>query len=381
MKICFWGNIGKALTGRTSGGGELQIALLAKALARGGNEVVVLDYEYTKEFQTDEGIRVYPIQGWDKGIRFLRIITHRIPQLYNSLKDQKADIYYCRISDFRHIFAWAAARKVKAKFVLGLAADLEIMNFRMRWKYYYITNLRNLWVFFDGILIEIVYPILLRKSDIVLVQHEGQKQILQKKNIRSVLFPNLIDLQQIPAISGSKGDYFVYVGWLDKRKGFTEFFELVSKSPTYKFRVIGPPRDKTGYVYYERLKSFGNVTLMGKLNHSDTLRQIAHARALISTSYMEGFPNIFIEAWAYGIPVLSLYVDPGSVIEKEKLGEITNGDIDRLRRALDTCVPDEEFSKRARAYVERIHFLNSDKVREVNSLFNEIIDHRSEQPG
>jgi glycosyltransferase involved in cell wall biosynthesis len=376
MKICFWGNIGKALTGRTSGGAELQIALIAKALARAGNEVVVLDYETTKEFQTVDGIRVYPINGWDKGIRFIRIFTHRIPQLYFSLKNQKADIYYCRISDFRHIFAWVAARKVNAKFVLGLAADLEIMNFSMRWKYYYLTNLRNLWVFFDGILIEIVYPLLLRKSDIVLVQHEGQKQILLRKKIRSVLFPNLIDLSQISAISNPSHDYFVYVGWLDKRKGFTEFFEIVKRSPSHKFKVIGPPRDKTGYRYYERLKSFDNVTLMGKLTHSETLLQIASARALISTSYMEGFPNIFIEAWAFGIPVLSLYVDPGSVIENEHLGEITHGDLDKLLQTMESCTNTEEFAKRSRAYVERTHELNTAKIKEVDQLFKEIINQK-----
>ena len=33
MKICFWGDLVGALTGNTNGGGELQIALLAKALA------------------------------------------------------------------------------------------------------------------------------------------------------------------------------------------------------------------------------------------------------------------------------------------------------------------------------------------------------------
>ena len=298
MKVCFWGNIGKALTGTTSGGGELQIALLAKALARGGHEVVVLDYENTKEFQTDDGIKVYPIEGWDKGIRLIRTFTHRIPRLYSSLINQNADVYYCRISDFRHVLAWAAARKVKAKFILGLAADLEIMNFRMRWKYYYQTHLRNLWVFFDGFLIEIVYPLLLRKSDYVFVQHEGQKQLLLKKGIKSILFPNLIDLSQIPLIPNPTHDYFIYVGWLDKLKGFTEFFEIVKKSPAYSFMVIGPPRDKTGHKYYEKLKSFKNVSLKGKLNHTDTLRYIASARALISTSHMEGFPNIFIEAWA-----------------------------------------------------------------------------------
>lgn len=45
---------------------------------------------------------------------------------------------------------------------------------------------------------------------------------------------------------------------------------------------------------------------------------------------MEGFPNVFIEAWACGIPVLSLYVDPGSIIERENLGVIVRGDKESL---------------------------------------------------
>ncbi len=372
MKICFWGDIGKALTGRPSGGGELQIALLAKALARNGHEIIVLDYENNEEFQTEEGIKVYPIKGWDKGIRFIRTFTHRLPNLYFSLRDQKADIYYCRISDFRHILAWMAARKVKAKFILGIASDLEIMSFRMRWKYYYLTNLRNLWVFFNGIFIEFIYPLLLRKSDFIFVQHEGQQQLLLQKGIKSILFPNLIDLTQIPVISNPTHSYFVYVGWLDKRKGFTEFFEIVKKSPHYSFKVIGPPRDKTGFKYFEKLKTFHNVTLLGKLNHADTLLQIANARALISTSYMEGFPNIFIEAWACGVPVLSLNVDPGSVIEKEKLGQIAHGDLNRLLQEMDNISNTNDFAKRTKDYVEHVHALNAAKIEEVNCLFNEL---------
>jgi hypothetical protein len=118
MKICFWGNIGKALAGRTSGGGELQIALLAKALAKDGHEVILLDYDCMEEYQTSDGIRIIPIKGWNDGIRLIRTLTHRLPQLYKGLKDQKADIYYCRIRDFRHIFAYWAAHKLKAKFLL-----------------------------------------------------------------------------------------------------------------------------------------------------------------------------------------------------------------------------------------------------------------------
>ncbi len=44
MKICFWGDIYNSLVGKTKGGGELQISLLAKGLADLGHEVIVIDF-------------------------------------------------------------------------------------------------------------------------------------------------------------------------------------------------------------------------------------------------------------------------------------------------------------------------------------------------
>jgi glycosyltransferase involved in cell wall biosynthesis len=373
MKICFWGNIGRALKNKTSGGGELQIALLAKVLAKGGHEVVVLDYNITEEFQTDEGIKVYPIIGWNNGIRIIRTLTHKLPKLYSCLRDQKADVYYCRIRDPRHLIAWLAARKVKAKFILGLAEDLDVMSFRMRWKYYYANNFHNLWTIFNGILSEIIYPKLLRKSDFIFVQHDGQKQMLHRKGIQAVLVPNLIDLSQMPVILTPTHSYFVFVGWLDNRKGVADLFKLVEKAPFATFKIIGPPRDKSGYLYYEKLKSFPNVSLLGELNHSDALQHIANSKALINTSRMEGFPNIFIEAWAFGVPVLSLYVDPGSIIEKEDLGDVAHGNIDKLLLDMNNKVYSDEFAKRAKAYVEKNHVLNDTKIKEINCLFAELV--------
>ena len=374
MKICFWGNIAGALKGKTDGGGELQLALLAKALARVGHEVVVIDFQTTEDFITADGIKVFRIKGWNNGIRIIRTFTHRLPRIYLSLKAQKADAYYCRIRDFRHILAFWAARKVKAKFILGLASDLDAMNFALRFKYHHLAFAGGLWGFFNDLLIEIVYPLLLRKADLVLVQHEGQKEILLKKNIRSVVFPNLFDLITTPVISGYSHNDFIYVGELDKRKGFAEFFEIVQKAPSHSYKVVGQPRDQTGDLYCEKLKSFKNVTLFGRLNHSDTMYQIANSKALISTSPMEGFPNVFIEAWACGIPVLSLYVDPGTIIKKEELGEVTHGNLDKMIEAMDNIKNTSEFATRAKAYVENTHVLNDAKIKEINTLFNELFN-------
>jgi glycosyltransferase involved in cell wall biosynthesis len=374
MKVCFWGDIAGALKGNTSGGSELQVALLARGLAKAGHEVVCVDNVITEDFITTEGIKVFSIEGWNKGIRAIRFFTHRLPKLYLILKKQKADIYYCRMRDFTHIFAYLAARKAKAKFILAMASDLDATGFKMRYKYFYSPNKWGGWWLFSGILTEIIHPLLLRKADRVLVQHEGQKQILIRKGIESTLFTNLIDITSIPYIPDPIHTDFIYVGWLDKRKGFAEFFELVQRAPSQTFKVIGPPRDKIGTFYFEKLKSYKNVSLLGELNHSDTLFNIANSKGLISTSPMEGFPNIFIEAWACGIPVLSLKVDPGGVIKREELGEVADGNLDRLLKALEATRNIDEFAIKAKSYVEHYHVLNKNKVEEISDLFKRILE-------
>lgn len=369
MKICFLGEVARALHGTTKGGGELQIALLAKVLAKAGNEVVIVDYGTTKDFEWDDGIKIVAISGWNKGIRYIRIFTHRFPKLYKTLKDQNADIYYCRIRDFRHIFSYLAARKVKAKFILGLASDLDVMSFKMRARHYYLSNIGRLWWLFSGILTEIIYPFLIHNSDYIFVQHQGQMNILKKKGISSVIFPNLINTDELPDAANPVRTDFIYVGSLDKRKGFVEFFEIISKTPELTYKVIGQPRDKTGYLFLEKLKSFRNVKLFGKLDHSETLFHIANSKALISTSPMEGFPNIFIEAWSYGIPVLSLYVDPGNIIKNEGLGYVADGSIDQLI----SYMRNNTFERMNTDYVNGNHGINQGKIKEIDLLFKSMI--------
>ncbi|MFA5973141.1 MAG: glycosyltransferase [Lentimicrobiaceae bacterium] len=372
MKICIWGNVGEALKGNTEGGGELQMALIAKALAKAGNDVVIIDFSIPEDFITSDGIRVLKINGWNEGIRIIRTFTHRLPNLYRSLKNQNADVYYCRIRDSRQILAYWAARTIKAKFILGLASDLDALGFMKRLKYDYLVKVRDLWWFFNGILTEIVYPFLVRKSDLVIVQHEGQKKMIQNKCIKSELFANFINIDKIVVPANVTQKDFIFVGWLDKRKGFVELYELIKKSPNHAFKIIGPPRDKTGHFYYEKLKSFKNVSLLGKLSHSETLIHIANSKALISTSPMEGFPNVFIEAWACGIPVLSLYVDPGNVIEHEELGGIANGNIDSLIKMMGQIKNTHEFSTKAKTYVIRNHAFNATRIAELDKLFKEL---------
>lgn len=379
MKICTWGDVASALEGKTTGGGELQIALLAKALAKSGHEVVVVDLKAKKDFVTDDGIKVFQIKGYDEGIRFIRLFTQRLPNIYRSLKALNADIYYCQIRDFRHLLAYWAARKTNGIFVLQLASDLDASSLRKKLKYDYLTHFGGGYWVLKVLLTELIFPFLVRKADMVLVQHEGQKNTLHKKGIDSVIFNNLIELDELPELSNPVRQDFSYVGSLDKRKGFAQFFKLVEKSPSATFKVIGQPRDRTAYLYYEKLKKFKNVTLFGRLSHPDTFYQIANSKALISTSPMEGFPNIFIEAWACGIPVLSLSFDPGGVIKREKLGEVADGSLDKLINDMNSNINTIEFAERSKAYVEHNHVMNASRLNEISCLFSELLNRKSKK--
>lgn len=349
------------------------MALLAKALIKSGHEIVFLDYNISDDFVTSEGIEVQYIKGYNDGIRFLRAFR-RLKLIYLALKNQKADVYYCRIRDFRHILAFWASRKVKARFVLALASDLDVKHTITRLKYLYFAEAAGAWWLFNGLLSEIVYSLLLRNSDLVLVQHEGQMKSLRQKGIHSTILHNLIEMNEVPETIENERNDFCYVGSLDRRKGFIDFFNLVKASQSYNFKIIGSPRDKTGEKYFNKLKMFKNANLLGRLNHPDALSHIAGSRALISTSPLEGFPNIFIEAWACGIPVLSLYVDPGNVIEREGLGFVAKGDINRLSSAMAEIAITAEMKTRMKTYVIQNHVLNEARLIEINKVFCDLVE-------
>jgi glycosyltransferase involved in cell wall biosynthesis len=87
---------------------------------------------------------------------------------------------------------------------------------------------------------------------------------------------------------------------------------------------------------------------------------------------MEGFPNVFIEAWACGIPVLSLHVDPGNVIENEGLGFAARGNMDKLVEAMDNLDHTDSFALKSKRYIKMTHELNPLRVAELNTIFTRV---------
>jgi len=369
MKFCFWGDIGDAIRGTTIGGGELQMALLARSLASEGHEVVVIDPYIDEPFVTAEGISVLNVPGWNKGWPVLRMFCYRIPSLYKLFVKQKADFYYVRMRSFLNILAYAAARKVKARFLLALASDIDLLGFRDKYRYQYKDNFtirRYLTQWLPG---DLAFRYLLKRADYIIRQHEGQKIIDGSVRGKVILFPNIVDLKNIPSNGENKGEHYIYVGSLTMMKGADKLYELANSiDKSKKITVVGQPNDDKAVDIFEKLSKLPSTDLKGRVNHFDTLWQMTKAKALINTSHFEGFPNVFLEAWAIGIPVLSLKVNPGNVISKYGLGICFDGDLERMKEFIASGNKPAADKERMRSYVINHHDFSTAGKRFVNAL-------------
>ena len=367
MKFCFYGSVSGALKGLTPGGAELQVALLSKALALNGHEVVIID-PYSKEsFVTEEGINLINIPNWNKGIRGVRLFYNRIPVLWKILLEQNADFYYVRMREYLHLVPYLAARKTKGKFIIGIACDLDILGILPKLKYEYEFNFFKFFTVF--LANDLVFNYLLKKSDYITPQHSGQKFNSNSVKGKIGIFPNIFDQSHLPVIENPSRDYFIYVGSLTVLKGIKNLYQLVrSIDKKYLIMIVGQPKGRISKKIYTQFNEFENVIVKGRLDHKETLRLIANAKALINTSNFEGFPNVFLEAWATGVPVISLKVNPGNIIDEYNLGLCCKGDLNKMKKCLELDETKNIDKNKLISYVSEFHDFNKAADRFFNLI-------------
>jgi glycosyltransferase involved in cell wall biosynthesis len=330
MKFCFWGNIYGALTGDTPGGAELQLSIIIKKLVDLGHNVSVIDFYIKDDERISNNLVVYSLAR--RSSNYL----HRLISFYKLLIEQDSHYYYARMPSSFHLIGYIAARKLKKKFVLGLAHDLDTLNFHQRYNYKY--RLRKGWLHLKQLITnELIFNYLLKKADFVIAQHEVQQMNLKKRGIYADICLNLFDnTQQINnkqhqgGISNFSNESYLFLGSIDKSKGVDMMENIILRCKTTNFKIIGRCRDEYSKRKLQRIISNKNVVYYNQLSHDEVFNHLTNSKALISTSLMEGFPNTFLESWSVGTPVISLNVNPGNVITKFDLGAYCNGDFNYL---------------------------------------------------
>jgi glycosyltransferase involved in cell wall biosynthesis len=159
------------------------------------------------------------------------------------------------------------------------------------------------------------------------------------------------------------GRYFLWVDRLVEYKLPDRYVELAEALPDARFRMIASQMSETPPGMVERIEAAAerlpNLELLPPRPRSELMDDIQQAVALVKTSRVEGMPNGFLEAWARGVPVLSLNVDPDAKIASNDIGVAAEGSMERLIEAAASLWRDPELrtatGERARRFVQEVH--------------------------
>ncbi len=219
----------------------------------------------------------------------------------------------------------------------------------------------------------------LRHAQAVVAQNRLQLETLQADyGLVGRLIPNGV---VVPPAQGSTSPKPLVL-WLNRiapRKNAEAFIDLArsmqAEYPAARFVLVGGRQEDE---YMETIRQHaagvGNLELTGNVAPAEVQRWLEQAWIFVLTSTAEGFPNVLLQAWAAGTPVVSLEIDPDGLIAREDLGFVS-GTSEGLRRDVARLLDDVALRERlagvSRTYAAE-HFEFAKIAERYLALFQEL---------
>jgi glycosyltransferase involved in cell wall biosynthesis len=360
--ICFVAHFAYgAMAGGDSGhigGVERQTSLMARWFAARGYPVSMITWD---EGQEDEiaidGVRIFKLCRRDAGLPGLRFFWPRWSSMIAAMHRADADIYYQNCAEYVTGQAALWCHRNGRKFVYSVASEpdcdkrLPKMNTHRE---------------------RILYRYGLKRACKIIVQTKTQQEMIRSGfGQDSIVLPmpcpgpsedNSIDDRQ----EHNGQNRILWIGRLCEVKRPDCLLDLAEECPDLAFDIVGPI-DDTEYVrnVCRRAKSLTNVTLHGPASRETVPEFYQKAKLLCCTSDFEGFPNTFLEAWSYGLPIVSTF-DPDNLIADKNMGSVYQRVTELaagIHELLDSETKWRKASQAAREYFRENHEMNTSMKR------------------
>jgi glycosyltransferase involved in cell wall biosynthesis len=327
------------------GGAEVQATMLAHALKRRGLRVAHIVYP-VKEPRPAEASSPALVERsrWRRQGPLGELAE--TAAIWGGLRRADAEAYIVRGGGGHLIAAAAFCRVLRRRLLFSSSSELDFDFARAD------RNPRTLRL----------YKASLRLADDLVVQTRQQRELARRAfpDREPVVIPSFAE----PAPKGDgDGRYFLWADRLVEYKLPDRYVELAEALPEARFRMVAAVNNETPPGMAERIESAArrlpNLELLPPRPRSRLLEEMRHAVAVVKTSRIEGMPNAFLEAWARGVPVLSLNVDPDAKIADHGIGVAAGGSLERLIAAAGAqwAEPRQRraMGERARRFIEDVH--------------------------
>ena len=330
------------------GGAEMQQARLARMLAARGRDVWMVAADFGQGPRVVvEGVTVERSYAPHAGVPGLRFFHPRWSRLWAALGRVDPDIVYQRAAGAITGQCALWVRTHGRRFVFACAHDFDTARRSPA-----LANPRDRWLYGYG----------LRHADRVLAQSEAQVEGLWRNHrLRAELVPNVVPLPARPR-RDETADAVVWVNSVkpDKRPGW--ILAAARALPHVRFVVAGgPPPAPASDTAYRAFRAgaadCANVETLGFVAPDGIPAVLDRARVFAHTSPAEGFPNTLLEAWARGVPSVSV-VDPGGAVSRGGVGLSCADEasfVAAIAALWDDGAARRAHGERARAWVEKRH--------------------------
>jgi glycosyltransferase involved in cell wall biosynthesis len=347
--ICFvapyaWPVLSRDPNIQVVGGAEVQQCILARLLAANGYRVSMVSFDYGQPSPAlVDGVTVYKSFRPDAGVPVLRFVHPRLTTMWRVLRQVDADVYYQRSSAmWTGIIAEFCRRNGKRAIYAGASdRDFELGQEQ-------IVHARDKWLYRRG----------LARVDRIVAQNPYQIESCRRNHQRqAVLIPSCYELPE--DANPGQGERILWVGTIHGYKRPELFLDIAERLPERRFVMIGGPsvggeRLKPGYfeAIRDRALKMPNVEFTGFLPLAQVEPWFDRARVLVNTSVYEGMPNVFLQAWARGVPTVAT-VDVGAPVNT------VFSDAEQGAAKVEALFTDPDLWKRASddslAYFQRNH--------------------------
>ncbi len=154
-------------------------------------------------------------------------------------------------------------------------------------------------------------------------------------------------IAEISDTSYSSQKHILYAGTVNARKGYAvliKAFALIAlKYPEWKIVFAGNGEVEHGRALAKELGIEEQTIFLGWVNGDAKDKAFKEASVFCLPSYAEGFPMAVLDAWAYGLPVITTPVGgiPDIARDGENLLLFQPGDIEALGMQLEKMMADE----------------------------------------
>jgi glycosyltransferase involved in cell wall biosynthesis len=144
-------------------------------------------------------------------------------------------------------------------------------------------------------------------------------------------------------------------GYLDLIDAFAKVYE---KHPDWQLILAGNGSQEEGLMRINELGIQSGVTFLGWVSGEAKEREFRIASIFCLPSYAEGFPMAVLDAWAYGLPVVTTPVGgiPDIVIDGENGLLFNPGDKEALAIQLNRLIEDVELRNVLKGKSEELAF-------------------------